>query len=254
MPTAGVEPCGCGTACPMETPAPGLAAPTPRWALCTREAWAATPWPVHSCCGRPESAQKTSPWASPACRPANPLEALPGAEARTWGRQFSWNSLGVRRALKSPCLPGLGSLIVPFPGGVSLGDGRRQGRAFPCPSASPGSWVTGLSCGAGSPQPPPPAVGTACFTPRGWRPQGQGVQVHGVTLPPPGPELGPIPPGLRALPSPWGVSGSPSFLPAGRTPSVGVSPFPLRAQALPACWGGEEGAWTCRKDPTIASR
>ena len=94
VPTAGVEPCGCGPACPVETPAAGLAAPTPCWALCTWEAWAATPWPVHSCCGRPESAQKTSPWASSACRPANPLGALPGAEARTWGRQFSRNSLG----------------------------------------------------------------------------------------------------------------------------------------------------------------
>ena len=94
MPTAGVEPCGCGPVCPVETPAAGLAAPMPCWALCTWEAWATTPWPVHSCCGRPESAQKTSPWASSACRPANPLGALPGAEVRTWGRQFSRNSLG----------------------------------------------------------------------------------------------------------------------------------------------------------------
>lgn len=160
-------------------------------------------------------------------------------------------SLGVCQALKSPCLPGPGSLIVPFPGGFSLGDGRRRGRAFPCPSASPGDGITGLGRGAGSPQLPPPAVGTACFSPRGRRPQGPGVPVHGVTLPPPGPELGPIPPGLRALPSPWGVSGSPSFLPAGRTPSVGFLPFPLRAQALPACWGWVEGAWTCRKTPEL---
>lgn len=32
-----------------------------------------------------------------------------------------------------------------------------------------------------------------------------------VTLPPPGPEPGPSPPGLIALPSPWGVSGSPQL-------------------------------------------
>ena len=96
---------------------------------------------------------------------------------------------------------------------------------------------------------PPPAVGTACFAPRGWRPQCPGVRVHRVTLLPPGPEPGPSPSGLRALPSPWGVSGSPQLPACWTTPSVESSLFPLRAQALP----GGEGDGCRRQDTAITS-
>lgn len=80
---------------------------------------------------------KTSPWASPARQPANPLGGPSRAGARALGADTSAGKPGsqcvpgVRRALKSLCLPGLGSLIMPFPGGFSSGDGDgRRWRFF----------------------------------------------------------------------------------------------------------------------------
>ena len=56
------------------------------------------------------------------------------------------------------------------------------------------------------------------------------------------PRAGPKPPWAQSPPVTLGcLRVPPSFLPAGRTPSVGFSLFPHRAQALPACWGGKRG-------------
>ena len=61
-------------------------------------------------------------------------------------------SPGVRRALKSLCLPGPGSLIMPFPGGFFLGDGRWETGDVEAESSSPFrlSWGRAFS-GVGSP-------------------------------------------------------------------------------------------------------
>lgn len=92
------------------------------------------------------------------------------------------------------------------------------------------------------PSAPPPAVGTACFTPRGQRPQCPGVRVHGVTLPPPGPEPGPSPPGLIAFPSPWGVY-----------PIRRILSLPSQSPSSPSLLGWGEGDGFCGQDTAITS-
>ena len=103
------------------------------------------------------------------------------------------------------------------------------------------------------PSAPPPAVGTACFTPRGQRPQCPGVRVHGVTLPPPGPEPGPSPPGLIALLSPWGVSGSPQLPTCRMYPIRRILSLPSQSPSSPSLLGWEEGDGFCGQDTAITS-
>lgn len=178
--------------------------------------------------GKPTSARK-------------PAGALPGAGGPDAGQTLQPESLDLSVSpecaglWKSLCLPGLGSLIVPFPGGFSreMGMGDVEADSSPCPSASPEGgrfWGRGhpaSDVGAGSPQllsaphlpghesfAPPPARAQPASPRGGWRPQPRCAGPPGH--PAPSPLQSRPKPSAQSLSHHPGVSQGPrSFLPAG---------------------------------------